>query len=63
MGLRVINQMGAGAAALIAGACPDVELIDFAPGDPPAGLHADVFFGGYLAWADIARWIDAAGVR
>ncbi|MGO9877263.1 MAG: NAD(P)-dependent oxidoreductase [Acidimicrobiia bacterium] len=63
MGLRVINQMGAGAAALIANARPDVELIEFAPGDPPAGLAADVFFGGYFAWDDIARWIDAAGVR
>jgi len=63
MGLRVINQMGAGAAAVIADACPDVELIDFAPGDPPAGVSADVFFGGYFAWGDIARWIDAAGVR
>jgi phosphoglycerate dehydrogenase-like enzyme len=63
MGLRVINQMGAGAAALIANACPDVELIEFTPGDPPAGLTAEVFFGGYLAWDDIARWIDATGVR
>jgi len=63
MGLRVINQMGAGAAAVIANACPDVELIEFAPGDPPAGVSADVFFGGYFAWDDIARWIEATGVR
>jgi len=63
VGIRVINQMGAGAAALIANACPDVELIEFAPGDPPPGIAADVFFGGYFAWDDIARWIDAAGVR
>jgi phosphoglycerate dehydrogenase-like enzyme len=63
VGLRVINQMGPGAAALIAAACPDTEIIEFVPGDPPAGLAADVFFGGYFAWDDIARWIDAAGVR
>ena len=55
--------MGAGAAVLIANAHPDVELIEFVPGDPPAGLTADVFFGGYLAWDDIVRWVDAAGVR
>jgi phosphoglycerate dehydrogenase-like enzyme len=63
MAIRVINQMGADAAAMITNARADVELIEFAPGDPPAGLTADVFFGGYFAWDDIARWIDAAGVR
>jgi phosphoglycerate dehydrogenase-like enzyme len=63
MGLRVINQMGPGAAAQISSAYPDVDIIDFAAGDPPAGLAADVFFGGYFAWEDIERWVDAAGVR
>ena len=63
MGLRIINQMGPGAAAQINAAYPDVEIIDFAAGDPPAGLAADVFFGGYFAWEDIERWVDAAGVR
>jgi phosphoglycerate dehydrogenase-like enzyme len=63
MGLRVINQMGAGAAAQIAAAHPDVEIIDFAAGDPPAGLTADVFFGGYFAWDEIERWVNATGVR
>ena len=38
-------------------------MIEFAGGDPPAGLVADVFFGGYFAWDDIVRWVDAAGVR
>ena len=42
---------------------PDIELIEFTGGDPPPGLAADVFFGGYFAWDEIARWIDAAGVR
>jgi phosphoglycerate dehydrogenase-like enzyme len=63
MALRVINQMGPGAAAQIAAAHPDVEIIDFAAGDPPAGLTADVFFGGYFAWDEIERWVDATGVR
>ena len=63
MGLRVINQMGPTAAAAIAGAVPDAEIIEFASGEPPAGIEADVFFGGYFAWEDIERWVDAAGVR
>jgi phosphoglycerate dehydrogenase-like enzyme len=63
MALRVINQMGAGAAAQITAAYPDVEVIEFAAGDPPAGLTADVFFGGYFAWDDIERWVNATGVR
>jgi len=63
MGLRVINQMGPTAAAAIAGAVPDAEIIEFASGEPPADIEADVFFGGYFAWDDIERWVDAAGVR
>src|SRR5580698_9865031 len=63
MGLRVINQMGPAAAAAITGALPDAEVIEFAPGGPPAGIAADVFFGGYFAWDEIERWVDAAGVR
>ncbi len=62
MGLRVINQMGPGAAAQVTAAYPDAEIIEFSAGDPPAGLEADVFFGGYFAWEDIERWVDAAGV-
>jgi phosphoglycerate dehydrogenase-like enzyme len=61
--LLVINQMGPAAAARIAETYPDIEVIEFEAGDPPAGLAADVFFGGYLAWDDIVRWVDAAGVR
>ena len=36
---------------LITGAYPEVELIEF-DGDPPAGLQADAFFGGYMGWDD-----------
>ncbi len=63
MALRVINQMGPAAAERIAAAYPDIDVIEFEAGDPPAGLAADVFFGGYFAWDDIVRWVDAAGVR
>jgi phosphoglycerate dehydrogenase-like enzyme len=59
----VINQMGAAVADRLREAQPDVELIEFTGGDPPEGLAADVFFGGYFAWDEITRWIDAAGVR
>lgn len=50
-------------ADLVRDAHPDVELLEFTPGDPPSDLRADAFFGGYLGWDDILRWIDAAGVR
>jgi phosphoglycerate dehydrogenase-like enzyme len=40
-----------------------VELVEYTGGDPPAGLTAEAFFGGYLGWDDILRWIDAAGVQ
>jgi phosphoglycerate dehydrogenase-like enzyme len=63
VGIRVINQMGAAVAEQLQRAQPDVEVIEFTGGDPPAGLAADVFFGGYFAWDEITRWIDAAGVR
>ena len=63
MGLRVINQMGAGVAEHLLREQPDLELIEFPGGDPPPGIAADVFFGGYFGWDEIARWIDAAGVR
>jgi phosphoglycerate dehydrogenase-like enzyme len=61
--LRVINQMGAGVAEHLQRVLPDIDLIEFTGGDPPPGLEADVFFGGYFAWDEIERWIDAAGVR
>ena len=63
MGLRVINQMGASVVEHLQRAMPDIELIEFTGGNPPAGLRADVFFGGYFGWDEIARWIEATGVR
>jgi phosphoglycerate dehydrogenase-like enzyme len=62
--VRIIAQLGATSpqADLIRNAAPDAELIEFKPdGDPPA--QAEVFFGGYLGWDPIVRWINAAGVQ
>ena len=63
--MRVIAQLGASSAQadLVRSVYPDVELVEFTGGDPPADLRAEAFFGGYLAWPDIVRWLDAAGVR
>jgi len=63
--VRIIAQLGVASAeaARISDLFPDVELVEFTGGDPPAGLQADAFFGGYLGWDEIVRWLDAAGVR
>jgi phosphoglycerate dehydrogenase-like enzyme len=63
--VRLIAQLGVltAEAVRIRDTYPDVEIIEFTGGDPPAGLEADAFFGGYLGWDDILRWIDAAGVK
>jgi phosphoglycerate dehydrogenase-like enzyme len=63
--VRIIAQMAlmSAQADLVREAHPDVELIEFTSGDPPSDLRADAFFGGYLGWDDILRWIDAAGVQ
>ena len=64
MSTRVITQLGATDPhrGLISEAHPEVELVDFS-GEPPDGLRADVFFGGYMGWEQILRWLDATGVR
>jgi len=63
--VRIIAQLGASSAeaARILEAFPDVELVEFTGGEPPTGLKADAFFGGYLGWDAILAWLDAAGVR
>ena len=63
--VRVITQLGATSADRdrIVTTFPGVELVEFdANSDPPAGA-ADAFFGGYMGWDDILRWLDATGVR
>ncbi len=62
MTITVINQMGPAVAEAVR-ALDGVETIDFGPGDPPDGLRADVFFGGYAGWETPLRWIEAGGVR
>jgi phosphoglycerate dehydrogenase-like enzyme len=64
MTTRVITQLGATDPDrhLISDTYPEVELISL-DGDPPPGLHADAFFGGYMAWDTILRWLDATDVR
>jgi phosphoglycerate dehydrogenase-like enzyme len=62
--VRIIAQLGAASAEAtrITDAYPEVELVEFTGGEPPAGLRADVFFGGYLGWDAILAWLDVAGV-
>lgn len=61
--MRVINQMGAAAADAIRARVEGVEVVDFTGGDPPPGLEAEVFFGGYAGWDEPLRWLEATGVR
>jgi phosphoglycerate dehydrogenase-like enzyme len=63
--VRIIAQLGMNSAEVsrIQAAFADVELIEFTGGEPPPGLRADAFFGGYLDWDAIIAWLDAAGVR
>ncbi len=63
--MRIIAQLGATSAHadLIRAAHPEVELIEFKHGEAPPAIQADAFFGGYLGWDDILRWIDATGAR
>ncbi|MDQ1475159.1 MAG: hypothetical protein QOE62_388 [Actinomycetota bacterium] len=63
--MRIIAQLGMNSAEVtrIRAAHPEVELIEFTGGEPPADLAAEAFFGGYVDWAGIVAWLDAAGVR
>jgi phosphoglycerate dehydrogenase-like enzyme len=63
--VRIIAQLGMNSAEVtrVRAAHPEVELIEFTGGEPPADLAADAFFGGYLDWDGIIAWLDAAGVR
>jgi phosphoglycerate dehydrogenase-like enzyme len=63
--VRIIAQLGMNTneVARIQAAYPEVELIEFTGGEPPAGLQAEAFFGGYLDWPAIVAWLDAAGAR
>ena len=62
--MRLIAQLGVltAEAVRIHDMYPDVEIIEFTGGEPPEGLQADAFFGGYMGWDEIVAWLDAAGV-
>ncbi len=63
--VRIIAQLdlASAEAGRVQEAYPEVELVEFTAGDPPAGLNAAAFFGGYHAWDAIVPWLDAARVR
>lgn len=65
MTLRILNEMGRGAAARISDAVPDVEIITVGAEPPEPGTTADVFFGGYgphsLEFAACVPWVQLSG--
>lgn len=63
--MRLIAQLGVltAEAVRIQDTYPEVEIVEFTGGEPPADLQADAFFGGYMGWDEIVRWIDAADVK
>jgi phosphoglycerate dehydrogenase-like enzyme len=59
MPMRVVNQLGARAAAAILSDFPDAEIVDFTPEGPSPGFTADVMFGGWGEWEVLAPWVRA----
>ena len=57
MALRVVNQLGERAAAAVLHDFPDAEITAFSPDGPPPGFSADVMFGGWGEWEQLAPWI------
>lgn len=57
MPLRVVNQLGERAAAAVRRDFPDAEIVDFDPDGPPSGFTADVMFGGWGDWNQLAPWV------
>jgi phosphoglycerate dehydrogenase-like enzyme len=60
MPLRVVNQLGARAAAAVLDDFPDAEIVDLTPEGPPDGFTADVVFGGWGDWAELEPWVRTA---
>jgi len=60
MSLRVVNQLGARAAAAVLHDFPDAEIVDLTPEGPPPGFSADVVFGGWGDWAELEPWVRTA---
>jgi phosphoglycerate dehydrogenase-like enzyme len=63
--MRVIAQLGESSAQAdrVRAISSDIEFVEFHATDPPAGLEAEVFFGGYLGWDPILQWLNATGVQ
>jgi phosphoglycerate dehydrogenase-like enzyme len=60
--MRIVVQFAPDAAAArIAERFPDVEVLRFAGGEPPAGA-ADAFLGGYADWDGVLRWVDGLAI-
>ena len=59
MSLRVVNQLGARAAAAILSEFPDAEIVEPGADGPPAGFTADVMFGGWGDWVQLRPWMQA----
>jgi phosphoglycerate dehydrogenase-like enzyme len=59
MPLRVVNQLGERAAAAVLHDFPDAEVVAFSPDGPPPGFSADVMFGGWGDWEQLAPWVRA----
>src|SRR6476660_450066 len=59
MPLRVVNQLGARAAAAILAEFPDAEIVEPGPDGPPTGFTADVMFGGWGDWKQLRPWVQA----
>lgn len=57
MALRLVNQLGERAADAVRHDFPDVEIVDFDPDGPPPGFTADVMFGGWGQWEQLAPWV------
>jgi phosphoglycerate dehydrogenase-like enzyme len=57
MPMRVVNQLGARAAAAVLRDFPDAEIVEFTPDPPPPGFVADVMFGGWGEWETLAPWV------
>jgi phosphoglycerate dehydrogenase-like enzyme len=57
MPLRLVNQLGARATEAVLRDFPDAEIVDFDPEGPPSGFTADVMFGGWGDWEQLAPWV------
>jgi phosphoglycerate dehydrogenase-like enzyme len=57
MPLRLVNQLGARAAEAVRREFPDAEIVEYVPEGPPPGFSADVMFGGWGPWEQLAPWV------